>query len=825
MTTAFKGILNLPLVVGALVVLCLFVLVLLGPVWAPTNPYIAAQHLVPHYDARSGQYISPPLPPSAAYPMGTDRWGNDLLSLLMHGARNTLVSCAFVTMARVGLGLVLGGLAGWNEDKTSDRAVMGAIGVITSVPMLISSIVLIYALDIRRGLPVFIVALSVIGWTEIAQYIRSEFLVLRKAPFVEGARAVGLGSVAIAVRHVLPNILPQLLVIACLEMGAVMMLLGELGFVGVYIGGGSRISFELDPRTVEIHTLVEVPEWGAMLADGFRWLRSRPFVVWPPALAFFVSVVGFNALGEGVRRLIEERGVSTAFLLRGRFPALRLLLAGGGLVLATVFVIRNTGPAPWFARVAQSFDGERAYEHVEALAKMDGRGAGQGRPSDGTGEVEAAAYIADRFRAYGLEPGGEDNSYFYPLKTQLVRPRTQPYLALLEVDGSPAREFRHQLDFTFVTQGHGGSGDVRAPLVYVGFERGPAEVTWESFRGLDLRDRIVLLLRSSAPPDFANEALIRGARGVLWIAPDSIGGEGDCGYSQVQLFGAESLRQPTLPIFCIRAPAADALLGATGRTLDDLSADRAAAEASQAGPGWYASDLGGAVHMSLLLETPQEVNIPCVLGYKPGSDYDLAGQLVILFTSYDGLGRDPDGTVYPAANHGASGVAVLLELARLWQEQNLDARRSVMFVAWGGSLLEDPGADRYLRTGANFRYLPSIAPIKPAVLFQWDAMGAGGNELYIHPRSHRHLVDLVQETAAEAGVPVHALDAVSGAGLDRMREFRIAKAQIPWIYITRSITQQPYDEDAIEQIEPDKLQGVGEALALALTRVVRQTSY
>jgi hypothetical protein len=58
-----------------------------------------------------------------------------------------------------------------------------------------------------------------------------------------------------------------------------------------------------------------------------------------------------------------------------------------------------------------------------------------------------------------------------------------------------------------------------------------------------------------------------------------------------------------------------------------------------------------------------------------------------------------------------------------------------------------------------------------------------------------------------------------------MREFRIAKAQIPWIYITRSITQQPYDEDAIEQIEPDKLQGVGEALALALTRVVRQTSY
>jgi ABC-type dipeptide/oligopeptide/nickel transport system permease subunit len=241
--------------------------------------------------------------------------------------------------------------------------VMGAVGVITSLPVLISSILLIYALDIRKGLPVFIVALSVIGWTEIAQYIRSEFLVLRKRPFIEGAHAVGLGGLGIAVRHVLPNILPQLLVIACLEMGAVMMLLGGLGFVGVFIGGGSRISIETDPFTFEFRTLVEIPEWGAMLADGFRWLRSRPFVVVPPAVAFFVSVVGFNALGEGLRQLIEKGGVSTAFLLRKR-----MLLVVAGLVWATVFIIRNTGPAPWFARVAQAFNGDLAYEHVKVLA-------------------------------------------------------------------------------------------------------------------------------------------------------------------------------------------------------------------------------------------------------------------------------------------------------------------------------------------------------------------------------------------------------------------------------------------------------------------------
>ncbi|HUT17706.1 MAG TPA: ABC transporter permease, partial [Anaerolineae bacterium] len=364
-------LLNPPLVAGAVVVLALFQLVLFGPLWAPENPYVSGQHIVPHYDVSRGESVQPPLPPSEEHPLGTDRWGNDLLSLLMHGARNTLVACAFITTVRVLLGLVLGALAGWSEGRTADRVVMGLIGVIAAVPTLIGSMVLIYALDIRRGLPVFIFALSAAGWTEIAQYVRSEFLLLRKAPYIEGARTVGLGSFAIAVRHVLPNVVPQLLVIGFLEMAAVMMLLGELGFIGVYIGGGSRITIETGAFTPDIATLVEVPEWGAMLADGYRWLRSKPFVIMPPAFAFFVSVVGFNALGEGLRRLVEKNSLNTAFLLRKR-----MLLVIGVLILSTVFVMNNTGPAPWFAKVASAFSGERALQHVRALTAMRGRGPG-----------------------------------------------------------------------------------------------------------------------------------------------------------------------------------------------------------------------------------------------------------------------------------------------------------------------------------------------------------------------------------------------------------------------------------------------------------------
>jgi len=795
-------ILNGPLVLGSAIVLALFLLVLLGPAWAPENPYVSAQHIVPHYDARLGEAITPPLSPSPEFPFGTDRWGNDLLSLLMHGARNTLVACAFVTMARVLLGLILGGIAGWNEGQLTDQAVMALVGVTTSVPMLVSSIILIYSLDIRKGLPTFIVALSLIGWTEIAQYIRSEFLIVRKMPYIEGAQSIGLGNWAVAARHVLPNILPQLLVIAFLEMGAVMMLLGELGFVGVYIGGGSRMAPDPDFGVTRAATLIDVPEWGAMLADGYRWLRSKPFVIIPPAVAFAVSVFGFNALGEGLRRLVEKHALNTSFLLRKR-----MLLVIAAVTAATILIINRTGPAPWFAKVASAFDGRSAYVHVQALSEMRGRGVGQ------EGGTQAATYIAQQFRDYGLEPGWTHSSYEYPLQVRLVRPTEQPYLALLDGQGTPVQTFRHQLDFGFVTEGHGGSGRVQGPVVFVGFRHKPSGYTWESFKGLDLRERIVLLQEGNAPADFATEAMIRGARGVLWIA----GSDGPREIrSQLRLADDEYLQAPSLPVFRIRPAVAEALLMDGSQSVVELLTD-SGSEANEA--GWFTRELGAAVSMSLTLSEPREIEIPCVLGYKPGTDYDLARELVILFASYDGLGSDPDGTLFPGANHSASGVGVLLEIARLWSAQGLDARRSVLFVAWGGGQLVPSGVEEWLSDSANFRHLPSAVQNKPAMLFQLDGLGGGTGELELHPGSSQTLSRLLKESAVEVGASVETSTLTAA-------EFgEVVTRRIPWVWMRWVGADVPPDQDTMDRIEADRLQTVGEVLALALTKIVRESTY
>ncbi len=131
---------------------------------------------------------------------------------------------------------------------------------------------------------------------------------------------------------------PELVVISFLELGGVLLLLAELGFMGVFVGGvrvGTGLSGE---ETI----YPEVPEWGQMLSEGAPYLRSQPFVIIGPAVAFFVAIVGANALGEGFRRLVDKMGVNPSVLLRKR-----TYLALGAGVLAMYLVIVNTGSYFW----------------------------------------------------------------------------------------------------------------------------------------------------------------------------------------------------------------------------------------------------------------------------------------------------------------------------------------------------------------------------------------------------------------------------------------------------------------------------------------------
>ncbi len=796
---------NFPLVLGSLIVLGLFIMVLFGPVWAPQNPYITGRHITPHYDPETEIFIRPPLPPSEDFPLGTNRWGTDLLSLLMHGARNTLIAAVFITLSRVILGGVFGALAGWNKGKSIDRVVMSLIGVTTSIPMLISSTILIYALDIRRGLPVFIAALTVIGWTEIAQYVRSQFLVLREMPYIEGAYALGSKNLAIAIRHCLPNILPQLLVITFLEMGAVLMLLGELGFIGVYIGGGHMVGlFQLMAPT-QYFTMNEVPEWGAMLAEGFRWLRSKPFVVLPPAGALFISIIGFNSLGEGFRQLIEDHSINTSFLLRKR-----TLVVIAGILAASAVIINNTGAAPWYTKVASAFSTDSAYQHISTLAEMDGRSLTQ------PGGAEAADYIEERFIEYGFDPGWKKDSYRYMIPSYFVEPLAQPEFNLLDSDGNIIQEFSHQVDFGYMTAGHGGEGELTLPLTYFDFTEDIPQ-NWEVLAGLDLTGRIVLLKRDGAPADFASEAMLHGANGILWIA-----GEGRDDIRSQNLWmdeGKEYLRPPGIPIFRIRPHVASQLLTQAGTNLETIFAE--SDDITQGGEGWFSRELDVTVQMSLALTPPEAIEIPCILAFRSGYDLGLASSMMIFFTTYDGLGTDLNGVVYPGANHNASGVGIMLEIARLWNAEELDPRRSIMFVAWPSQLGIEYAGDFFER-GFNFRHLVTNNPyenVRPEVMVQLDFAAAGGETMIVHPHSTHRLRELLLETAllteTKLEEKIDSPDFTSD----------IVTKRLEWFSIRWDESGISPLEDGIDEIDREKIEEIGKLMSLALINLVREADY
>lgn len=803
-----RGLLrNFPLMVGGIIVLGLFLSVLFGPLFAPSNPYITGQIVGSYYDVEKGEWISPPLSPSPEHPLGTDQWGNDILSFLLYGARNTLIACAFVTMVRVILGVVLGAIAGWNEGQLSDILITGVISAVSAVPLLISSMILVFALDIRRGLPVFIVALSVLGWTEIAQYIRSEFLVLKRMPFIESARAVGAEEFSIAVRHVIPNILPQILILFFLEMGAVLMLLGELSFLGVFIGGGSHIALGDEIMGARV-TLAEVPEWGAMLAEGYRWIRARPFIVAFPALAFFISVTGLNLFGEGLRRLLTTHRVSTNFLLKKRMILVVILMS-----FATVFIINNTGPAPWFDKIAGGFDGQSAYAYNETFANMDGRGIGQ------VDHENAAGYIQEMFEENGFLPGWKSGSYIYPLTTQIVQLEDQPVLEVWDTNGDLVQSFQHQIDFGFKIEGHGGSGDIHLPITFIGFNSTRISYSWESYQGLDLRDQIVLLVEGNAPPDFASEALIRGARGILWVTdedPENL-------HSEIQLADPEKyyLSKPNIPIFKINPAAAQVILMSAGLSLGDLFIEDNAGNQSEM--GWYSLPLSVTAHMSLSLSDPTTIEIPCVLGFLQGSDAQISNQLVVVAVHFDGLGRDPDGRIFQGANHNASGISTLLEVIRLWQDQEIDTKRSVLLVAWGGGNLDDPGFTDFLQDPVSYRHLPAQSGqsrLSPEVVIQFSGLGAGGDVLLLHPESSERLSGYIEEKAIDLGIPLTREIPSSYPS-----RFFSRQTGADWVYFSWVDSEVTLDEDIFEHIQEEKLAQAGEILSYLMIKLSRQSYY
>lgn len=282
---------------GLLLVGLVFLAALFAPLLAPHDPepVSLAERL---------------LPPGGEYPLGTDGLGRCLYSRLLFGARLTLQYSLTVLAVTLVIGIPVGLLAGYCGGIV-DSVIMRFVDIILAFPNLVLALVVVGILG--PGLLNAMLALALVSWVGYARVVRGMVLSIKEKEYIAAARVCGSRGPALVRRHVLPNVLPPVAVLATLDLGKLILAISTLSFLGL----GAQ------PPT---------PEWGAMINDARPFMQTFPRLMVIPGAAIAVTVLGFNLLGDGLRDALDPQGYTGPAAGKEEAPQPdAAALKGGGL--------------------------------------------------------------------------------------------------------------------------------------------------------------------------------------------------------------------------------------------------------------------------------------------------------------------------------------------------------------------------------------------------------------------------------------------------------------------------------------------------------------
>jgi len=259
-------------VFGLVIIFLLLVAVIFAPVLTPYDQY--------------GQSLRETLQqPSWSHPLGTDNLGRDLLTRLLYGARISLLIGIVVVTAAAALGTLLGAIAGYYE-RWLGSLIMRIMDAVMSIPMIL--LALIIAALLGGGMVNVMIALAVALTPAYARLMHGQVMTVKQNDYILAERAIGSRGIHIMLRHLLPNCLPQILVVMAMMLGGAILAEAGLSFLGIGI----------TPPT---------PAWGSMVNEGMQYLETNPLLCFAPGIAVMLVVFAFNMVGDGLRDALDPR--------------------------------------------------------------------------------------------------------------------------------------------------------------------------------------------------------------------------------------------------------------------------------------------------------------------------------------------------------------------------------------------------------------------------------------------------------------------------------------------------------------------------------------
>lgn len=259
--------------------LLVIVAFVLGAIFAP--------YLTPYPEEGRGapNLVNKFLPPSREHPFGTEYLGRDVLARVLFGGRSSLSIGFLVVIIAVGIGTPLGALAGY-FGRWLDEVIMRITDMFLAFPPLLLAIAIAAALG-----PSFVntmIAIALTWWPWYTRLVRAQTISLRERSFVEAARGMGVGSLTIIFRHILPNIFTPVLVQSTMDIGSAILIGAAMSFIGL----GAQ---------------PPIPDWGRMVSNGRIYIMGQPWYGAFPGLAIFLVTLAFNLLGDTIRDVVDPR--------------------------------------------------------------------------------------------------------------------------------------------------------------------------------------------------------------------------------------------------------------------------------------------------------------------------------------------------------------------------------------------------------------------------------------------------------------------------------------------------------------------------------------